>query len=428
MIALSSGSKNLVGKAAYAEEDFKGGFGGFCGVIRLSSPLLRPYTGIFLSSHLYRDALSEGSRGIGINNLKKETLSKVLFPLPPLAEQHRIVAKVDELMTLCDELEAAQQKRERRRDRLVAATLNGLNNGEGGSGTGERHEFEENARSYFNHLPRLTTRPEHIQQLRQTILNLAVQGKLVPQDPRDEPVTELIRKIEVERLRLLQNKQIAAQKSVKPSEHLDNEAKIPDSWQHCYLQDIAYQITDGTHLTPKYTDCGKPFLSAQNVKPFRFMPENHRYVSELDFEKYRANRKPERGDVLLTRVGAGIGEAAVLNLDLEFAFYVSLCLIKIPAKLFLPQFLVIWLNSPIGRSNSTTRTYGKGFSQGNLNLGMIRTFKVPLPPLAEQHRIVLKVDELMALCDELEARLTTTSTTRHQFLEATLQEAVTSSV
>jgi type I restriction enzyme S subunit len=126
MIALSSGSKNLVGKAAYVEEDFKGGFGGFCGVIRLSSPLLRPYTGIFLSSRLYRNALSEGSRGIGINNLKKETLSKVLFPLPPLAEQHQIVAKVDQLMALCDELEAAQAKREKRRDRLVASTLSGI--------------------------------------------------------------------------------------------------------------------------------------------------------------------------------------------------------------------------------------------------------------------------------------------------------------
>jgi type I restriction enzyme S subunit len=140
-------------------------------------------------------ALAKAREG-AMNNISLEDVRNFGLPLPPLAEQHRIVAKVDELMTLCDELEAAQQKRERRRDRLVAATLNGLNNGEGGSGTGERHEFEENAPSYFNHFPRLTTRPEHIQQLRQTILNLAVRGKLVPQDPNDESAEELLTRLE----------------------------------------------------------------------------------------------------------------------------------------------------------------------------------------------------------------------------------------
>jgi len=95
-------------------------------------------------------------------------------PFPPLAEQHRIVAKVDELMALCDELEAAQAKRERRRERLVAATLHGVNNGGATADPGARPTFQDSARFYLNHLPRLTTRPEHIQQLRQTILNLAV--------------------------------------------------------------------------------------------------------------------------------------------------------------------------------------------------------------------------------------------------------------
>ncbi len=104
-------------------------------------------------------------------------------------------------MALCDELEAAQAKRERRRDRLVAATLHGLNNGDDSSEPGGHPTFEESARFYFNHLPRLTTRPEHIHQLRQTILNLAVRGKLVPQDPKDEPADSLISKIQADRER-----------------------------------------------------------------------------------------------------------------------------------------------------------------------------------------------------------------------------------
>jgi type I restriction enzyme S subunit len=102
LIALSSGSKNLVGKAAFVANAYEGGFGAFCGVIRLYSSALEPFVGVYLASRLYRDAISAGSRGIGINNLKKETLSGLAFPLPPLAEQQRIVAKVDELIALCD--------------------------------------------------------------------------------------------------------------------------------------------------------------------------------------------------------------------------------------------------------------------------------------------------------------------------------------
>jgi type I restriction enzyme, S subunit len=102
----------------------------------------------------------------------------------------------------------------------------------------------------------------------------------------------------------------------------------------------------------------------------------------------------------------------------------SLCLIKIPNRLLSAEYMVLWLNSPEGRDSSTIRTYGKCASQGNLNLGLIRTFKMPLPPLAEQHRIVAKVDALMALCDRLEASLTAAATTRRRLLDALLAEAL----
>ena len=106
------------------------------------------------------------------------------FPLPPLAEQHRIVAKVDELMALCDRLEAARAEREATRDRLTAASLARLN-------APDPDTFRDDARFALDALPALTARPDQIKQLRQTILNLAVRGKLVPQDPNDEPASEL---------------------------------------------------------------------------------------------------------------------------------------------------------------------------------------------------------------------------------------------
>ncbi len=280
------------------------------------------------------------------------------------------------------------------------------------------------ARFALDVLPALTTRPDQIEQLRQTILNLAVRGKLVPQNPSDEPASELLKRIAAENKKLLLAKGIRLQKPALPADNFETETEIPASWKHVYLQELAYQITDGTHLTPQYTEQGKPFLSAQNVKPFKFMPDKHRYVSEDDFDNYRANRRPERGDILMTRVGAGIGEAAVLHSDFEFAFYVSLCLIKIPNHLLCADYLVLWLNSPEGRGSSTIRTYGKGASQGNLNLGLIRTFKIPLPPLAEQHRIVSKVDALIAICDRLEASLATGDDARRRLLNALLAESL----
>ena len=117
--------------------------------------------------------------------LKSPDIAIAVFALPPLAEQHRIVAKVDELMALCDRLEAARAEREATRDRLAAASLARLN------APDPDDTFRDHARFALDALPALTTRPDQIKQLRQTILNLAVRGKLVPQDPNDEPASEI---------------------------------------------------------------------------------------------------------------------------------------------------------------------------------------------------------------------------------------------
>ena len=129
----------------------------------------------------------DGQRTIQ-NDASTRDLARLPFPLPPLAEQHRIVAKVDELMALCDRLEAARAEREATRDRLAAASLARLN-------APDPDTFHDDARFALDALPALTTRPDQIKQLRQTILNLAVRGKLVPQDPNDEPASELLKRI-----------------------------------------------------------------------------------------------------------------------------------------------------------------------------------------------------------------------------------------
>jgi type I restriction enzyme S subunit len=274
-------------------------------------------------------SLGFGTTFVAIN---KKHLVSFPIPLAPFPEQLRIVAKVNELMSLCDRLEAAKEEQERCRDRLAMASLYRVNNCE------RVETFSEYVSFYLNNVTRLVVRPEQIRALRQSILRLAVRGRLVQQDSKEGSATELLKCIAVEGAKLQSEKNIRPQKSAPPAANFEAETAIPATWVHAYLQDLSYLITDGTHLTPKYTNQGKPFLSAQNVKPFRFMPEKHRFVSEADFDNYRANRKPERGDVLLTRVGAGIGEAAVIDSDFEFAFYVSICLIKIPTRYLNPRY------------------------------------------------------------------------------------------
>ena len=134
---------------------------------------------LFMESSLYWTQLYDGARGTGQPNVNGQTLGKLILPLPPLAEQHRIVAKVDELMGLCDRLAAARAGREEVRDRLAAASLARLN-------APDPETFHADARFALDALPALTTRPDQIKPLRQTILNLAVRGKLVAQDSHGE--------------------------------------------------------------------------------------------------------------------------------------------------------------------------------------------------------------------------------------------------
>lgn len=120
----------------------------------------------------------------------------------------------------------------------------------------------------------------------------------------------------------------------------------------------------------------------------------------------------------MTRVGAMIGEAAVIDQEIEFAFYVSLALLGMPGSLVSSQYLVTWLNSPFGTAHSVNKTLGRGVSAGNLNLTFIRSFVVPLPPANEQHRIIERIASLRRLCADLCLRLTARQTTQAHLAEA----------
>jgi len=387
--------------------------------IKISSRISSSFISCALQTSTAQSVIHEAKNSTN-DNISMSDIKGFFIPTPSLKEQHRIVAKVDELMALCDELEQQTEASLDAHNLLVDTLLATLIDAK------DADELSENWDRLADHFDTLITTDYAVEQLKQTILQLAVQGKLVPQDSKDESAGELLKNIAADKAKLIKEGKI---KKTKPLPAIEQEEKpfdLPEGWVFSHMQDLCFLITDGTHQTPKYTDGGRPFISAQCVKPFRFLPENCRYVSEEHYQGYIKNRKPEYRDILLARVGAGIGEAAMIDTELEFAIYVSTGLLKPHREFLLPEYLTLWLNSPIGRNYSATNTLGKGVSQGNLNLSLIRAFLVSVPPLDEQLRIVAKVDQLMALCDQLKAHLSDAQSTQLHLTDAVTDSALVS--
>ena len=206
-----------------------------------------------------------------------------VVPLPPLAEQHRIVAKVDELMALCDRLEAARAEREATRDRLAAASLARLNAPDPDPVT-----FRDHAAFALDNLTPLTVRRDQTKALRQTILNLAVRGKLVGQDPNDEPASEPLQRIELKRKKLYAAKLIPKPKKLPSLGDMPDVFPLPHGWAWSMLGQLCYRVADGPHFSPQYVpaDKGVPLFSTRNVRVDGFDLSSVKYVSRDDHEKF----------------------------------------------------------------------------------------------------------------------------------------------
>ena len=320
-------------------------------------------------------------------------LRNQLFTLPPLAEQKRIVAKVDELMALCDDLESKQQERRAVHVRVNTAALDSL------STAGTDTEFDDawsRVRSNFNLLYSV---PDNVKALRQTILQLAVQGKLVEQDPNDEPASELMRKIQSRRA--ANHVSIGKKtKDFKSAEKTDRVMPLPAGWAVSCLGNIL-DVRDGTHDSPKYVAKGFPLITSKNLSSGSLCFDNIKMISEADHRKIEKRSKVDKNDILLAMIGS-IGNPVIVDTDKEFSIK-NVALIKpYSQELSNQRYLLYWLKEATGRFTTSSA----GGVQRFVSLTFLRNQLFTLPPLAEQKRIVAKVDELMTLCDDLETKLT----------------------
>jgi type I restriction enzyme S subunit len=289
-----------------------------------------------------------------------------------------------------------------RGDRLVAASLYRLGQPADGD-----ERFRTDARFYLNHLPRLTTRPGHVKQLRQTILNLAVCGRLVPQDPADEPG------------------------AISDLGEADGPKNLPASWHYVRLEALLSEKTrNGYSRRPDDAEDGVPILriSAGTVRQDGVVAEEeHKVISGID-EATRRQYGLERGDLLACRFNGNkffVGRLTIFKdyLGLDPIFPDKLIRVRLNRELALPEFVRMAGETDLVRSSiekfCATTVGNWGISATNL-----KEVSFPLPPPAEQHRIVAKVDELMALCGRLETSLAKTEADGRRLLEAVLHEAL----
>lgn len=381
-------------------------------------PLCSGYCALALRRPDFVEYVTRLGQGTKMPRLRTEDAVVAPFPLPPLAEQQRIVAKVDELMALCDRLQAARSGREAVRDRLTAATLTRLTAPETDAET-----FPTHARFALQTLPTLTTRPDQIKTLRQTILNLAVRGKLVEQDPSDEPAVELLGRLLVQRQNLEAQRAILRVKRVP-----DIKSPLfpaPDGWIWCPLVQICDIVDPNpSHRMPQYvSEGGYPFVSSQNFVDGDAIDFSiGKRVSEATVTEQKLRFSILDGAFGFSRIGT-IGKTRPLKRDRNYGISHAVCVINPVSVADLSmRFLRLALSS--GQILDHAHNGVQSVGVPDLGMGVIRTMAIPLPPLAEQHRIVAKVDALMELCDQLEASLATATTTRSRLLEALLHEAL----
>ncbi|MBD9458793.1 restriction endonuclease subunit S [Pseudomonas sp. PDM05] len=351
-----------------------------------------------------------------VDHLSGGQISESVIALPPLAEQHRIVAKVDELMALCDHLEAQHTDAESAHAQLVQALLDSLTQ------ASDATDFSTSWQRLAEHFHTLFTTEPSIDALKQTMLQLAVMGKLVPQAPNDEPANELLKRIAEEKARLVAKGKIKKQKPIAMLSEKEQAFGIPARWSWARLGDLSVLITSGSRgWNEYYSDSGSTFIRSQDIKTDKLKFDNRAFV-RLPKSAEGIRTRVELGDLLITITGANVAKAAIVEDSLDDA-YVSqhVALIRLANRSF-GVFIHKWLtNSHGGRALLLENSYG---AKPGLNLNNIRDLPVPVPPISEQHRIVAKIDQLMAICDQLKTRLTQARQLNEQLANTLVERAL----
>ena len=350
------------------------------------------------------------SMGSAIPNLSTAQIKDIVFALPPLPEQHRIVAKVVELMALCDKLEQQQTDSNVAHQTLVETLLAIL------TSAANQDEFVEAWQRIANHFDILFITEQSIDQLKQTILQLAVMGKLVPQDPTDEPAIVLLKIITAERSSLVKEGKIKEQKPLPSVADDEIRFELPESWEWTRLGVLGHTQTGTTPSTAKseYFGKGYPFIKPADITDKGVVYDG----DELTEAGMAVGRLIPNGSALMVCIGGSIGKVGYVDRVVSCNQQINTIT---PFARIDVVFLAYWLKSLLIQKQ--VLSLAPQTTLPILSKGKWELLLFPLPPLAEQHRIVAKVNELMALCDTLKAHINAAQTTQIQLANAIVEQA-----
>jgi type I restriction enzyme S subunit len=370
---------------------------------------------LFVLLRAYKNHFAQRGSGGAQPNISREKIIHTVAPLPPLEEQKRIVVKIDELMRLCDELEERQQAKRESRVRLNNAVLVPLNR----AASLSCDEFEQATTRLVENFETLYDSIDTVAKLRSTILQLAIQGRLVAQDPSDRPSQELLKRIQCE---IAEQQTAGIYKSPKPLPPISKAEQpfpLPLGWQWSRLRSLVFTLGDGLHGTPEYskgTDCY--FINGNNFVEGRIVikPQT-KTVSLAEMEKHK---KPMTSNTVLVSINGTLGNVAFYNNENivlgKRACYFNLA--SLVNKHFVRRVIESSYFVDYAIANAT------GTTIRNLGLKAMNHFPVPLPPLEEQERIVSKVNQLMSLCDEVETKLRQAKADSEKLMNAAVQHVL----
>lgn len=395
-----------IGRCAAVPSDFDtGNVSQHVTIIRPVSIEIQPFLHVVLVSQLVQQTVMDMQVGVSREGISIGKLSQFLIPFPPEAEQHRIVAKVDELMALCDRLEAQQADAESAHAQLVQTLLDSLTQ------ASDATDLATNWQRLAEHFHTLFTTESSIDALKQTLLQLAVMGKLAPQDPNDEPANKLLRRIVSDRQQLANEGRFKKHKSLTEITEEEKLFSIPQNWEWARISSFSELKSGLAYKSEAFSEVGKnQVIRMGNIRPSMLRLETNPAFISNDLARDTFDFSLVAGDIVLTMTGTKgkqdyLYSALIEEKHLEQnQLFLNQRLCAVRTQYINHKFLTLILQDqrllyPIFRSSTGTA------NQANIGMSTLNNWALPIPPLAEQNRIVNVADQVMNICEAIKIKI-----------------------
>jgi type I restriction enzyme S subunit len=362
--------------------------------VKAFSEIAPKFLRLIMKSPYFVDYANRSTHGMNLPRMGTEKARLALLPIVGLGTQHRIVTKVDELMSLCDALEQQQESSITAHKTLVETLLAALTN------AADKGEFDQAWTRIAEHFDTLFTTEHSIDQLKQTILQLAVMGKLVPQNPNDEPASELLKKIAAEKAQLIKDKKIKPQKPLPPIGEDEKPFVLPVGWEWVRFQQVAHSRLGKMLDRAKNKGIERPYLRNTNVQWHKFALDDVKVmnIEDSEVEELRINR----GDLLICE-GGEPGRGAIWDDEISEVYFQKALHRARCYRGVLAEYILLCLT--VDATSGALGKYFTGATIKHFSGDKLKRYTLPLPPAKYQSLLMEKVTRLLIVCDEIKASL-----------------------